>query len=75
MKIKLYTKENCDYSNMCKRFLQEREVEYQEVVLKSEKELINTIGKTLPQVIIDDISVGGYFDLIRIYNLKLITPQ
>ncbi|HEX4045044.1 MAG TPA: glutaredoxin 3 [Gammaproteobacteria bacterium] len=67
----LYTKENCPYCRMAKELLTEYHAAFQEirVDLDSNKlsEMIERSNRrTVPQIFINDQSIGGYDDLAEL---------
>ena len=66
MKVKIYTKENCIWCDRAKGLLNAHSIDFDEVDLSNNIERLNfykKIGdnvKTVPQVYIDDIRIGGY---------------
>ncbi|MDP6396580.1 MAG: glutaredoxin [Candidatus Marinimicrobia bacterium] len=71
MTVKIYSARWCPYCQMAKRFLAEKGVEYSEVNIEelgmSRKDLQKmTGGTTVPQIIIDDKSIGGYDNLMAL---------
>jgi thioredoxin reductase (NADPH) len=80
-KIYFFTKTNCPYCQKAKFFLDELNVKYKEyscddneeemrLKLKEKYNLSNLA--TFPQIIVDDVNIGGYSDLIEKYNSKEI---
>ena len=71
--IVIYRTEYCNYCDMAERLLDEMGVEYEEIDVTHDPEQRDTMvekagGKrTVPQIFIDDQSIGGYDDL---YALK-----
>jgi len=71
IKIIIYTKENCSYCTKAKKLLAEKKLDYQEirVDLAPEKriEMERLSGRrTMPQIFINDQSIGGYDDLFSL---------
>ena len=67
--IKIYTIAVCPYCSAAKRLLNERGLEYEEINIQNEgigrEKLVElTGGRTVPQIIIDDKSIGGYDNLL-----------
>ncbi|MCE3238153.1 MAG: grxC [Gammaproteobacteria bacterium] len=67
-KIILYTKENCSYCVKAKQLLTAKKLDYQEIRidLNPDKriEMERLSGRrTVPQIFINDQSIGGYDDL------------
>ncbi len=73
-KVFLYTTDPCGYCKMAKSLLQKRGVEYEEKLVfggtPEWEEMIKETGgaKTVPQVIIDGQTIGGYPELLRLHQ-------
>ena len=70
-KIFVYSTSWCQPCKLAKKLLQERGLEYQEIDIEergwSRDDLYETTGgRTVPQIIINDDTIGGYDDLIRL---------
>tara|TARA_Y100000590_G_C15334128_1_gene868884 strand:+ start:344 stop:583 length:240 start_codon:yes stop_codon:yes gene_type:complete len=70
-KIIVYSTSWCQPCKLAKKLLQERGLEYQEIDIEergwSRDDLYETTGgRTVPQIIINDDTIGGYDDLIRL---------
>ena len=65
----LYTKTFCGYCMAAKRFLKQREIEFEEINIQSDKTLREEMieraeGRyTVPQIFIDGFGIGGYTEL------------
>lgn len=77
MKVKIYSKENCDYCVKAKMLLKSKGINYEEysVYIKStediervKKELKIDDFKTVPQISIDGKYIGGYDELRKYFN-------
>ena len=71
----LYTLEGCGYCVLAKNFLDDRGVHYEVIDLGSNKDLrlklLNQTGQTtVPYVFIDGKFIGGYQDLVNLYDKK-----
>lgn len=67
-KVIVYTKENCPYCRLAKELLSARQVAYEEIRIdldekKMEEMLHRSNRRTVPQIFINDQSIGGYDDL------------
>jgi len=67
-KILIYTANLCPYCTMAKRLLDKKGAEYSEVNVDSkpglrEKMMQETRRRTVPQIYIGDLHVGGFDDL------------
>ena len=69
MKVSIYTKDNCIWCDRAKILLDSKKISYNEIDLSDDSERLKfyvKIGdnvKTVPQVFIDDIRIGGFQDL------------
>lgn len=77
MKVKIYSKENCDYCVKAKMLLKSKGINYEEysVDIKStediervKKELKIDDFKTVPQISINGKYIGGYDELRKYFN-------
>ena len=71
MNVKIYSTNWCPYCANTKRFLDERDIEYEEINIEAEgmsREDIEKItgGRTVPQIVIDENPIGGYDDLVSL---------
>ena len=71
MEIKIYSTNWCPYCANTKRFLNEKNIEFEEINI--EKEGMNredleklTGGRTVPQIVIDGNPIGNYDDLLTL---------
>ena len=71
MEVKIYSTNWCPYCANTKRFLNEKNIEFEEINI--EKEGMNredlekiTGGRTVPQIVIDGNPIGGYDDLLSL---------
>ena len=68
-KIEIYTKTYCPYCVMAKNLLQSKGLSFTEIQVDHNEEdlekMLNRSGgrKTVPQIFINDVHVGGYDDL------------
>ena len=74
MKVEIYTKNNCIWCDRAKLLLDSKDIEFKEIDLSDDKtreKFYNSIGenvKTVPQIYIDDLRIGGYQDLVAWFN-------
>jgi glutaredoxin 3 len=66
--VKIYTTTYCGYCFMAKRLLKQKGVPYEEIDCTRDPEtrkwLLDTTGRrTVPQIFIDGVPVGGYDEL------------
>jgi len=80
MKITIYSKPNCIYCDKSKALLKGLDLSYEEKMFgkdfKSPEELYEAVGKqvrTMPQIMIDDVLVGGYNQLVEFMADKGLT--
>jgi len=80
MKITIYSKPNCIYCDKSKALLKGLDLSYEEKMFgkdfKSPEELYEAVGKqvrTMPQIVIDDVLVGGYNQLVEFMADKGLT--
>jgi len=69
-KIEIYTRPGCGYCTHAKRLLSNKGLDFIEYDVYENPKYIKqlqtrTMGKTYPQVFIDDISVGGFTELLE----------
>ena len=69
-KILIYSTSWCQPCKLAKKLLQERGLDFQEIDIEekgwSRENLFDiTGGRTVPQVVINDDTIGGYDDLVR----------
>ena len=74
MKVEIYTKNNCIWCDRAKLLLDSKDIEFKEIDLSDDQKrekFYNSIGenvKTVPQIYIDDLRMGGYQDLVAWFN-------
>lgn len=72
--VKVYRTTYCGYCDMAKRFLKQLDVPFEEIDVTTDGEmrakLIELTGgkRTVPQIFIDDQPIGGYTDMMALYN-------
>tara|TARA_B100001029_G_scaffold56534_1_gene45638 strand:+ start:309 stop:548 length:240 start_codon:yes stop_codon:yes gene_type:complete len=69
-KILIYSTSWCQPCKLAKKLLQERGLDFQEIDIEekgwSREDLFDiTGGRTVPQVVINDDTIGGYDDLVK----------
>jgi glutaredoxin 3 len=67
-KVIIYSAENCSYCRMAKQLLNARDIPFEEVRVdldenKREEMIRLSKRRTVPQIFINDQSIGGYDDL------------
>lgn len=66
--VVIYTKDSCPYCTMAKQLLKSRDIAFSEIRVdldpsKLEEMVKRSQRKTVPQIFINDQSIGGYDDL------------
>ncbi len=72
-KVVLYSKDNCPFCRLAKELLTSRHIAFEEIRVDLDPakldEMIRLSQKrTLPQIFINDKSIGGYDDLAKLAN-------
>ena len=67
--IKVYTSSPCSFCSAAKQLLESRGYEYTEISLQGNQDLMMEVmqksgQRTVPQIFVDDHSVGGYQELL-----------
>ncbi len=67
-KVLIYTKDDCAYCVMAKKFLKNRDIVYEEIHLGSDFSKIEEVKsktgwRTMPVILIDNKVIGGYTDM------------
>jgi glutaredoxin 3 len=67
-KVIIYTKENCPYCRLAKELLSAHQMPYEEIRIdlddaKRDEMISLSNRRTVPQIFINDQSIGGYDDL------------
>ena len=77
MTITIYSKPNCVFCDKAKAMVKNLDLTYEEKMFgkdfKSPEELYEAVGKqvrTMPQIKIDDVLIGGYNQLIEFFADK-----
>jgi len=78
MKIVIYSKNNCVYCTKAKHLVKSLGLEYEEMSFEKDfngdvDKLVEHVGKkvrTMPQIKIDDVLIGGYNQLVEYFNDK-----
>lgn len=76
-KVLIYSTSWCGPCASAKRFLSERGISYREIDIEergmSREDLFDiTGGRTVPQIIINEKSIGGYDDLVQLDSNGLL---
>jgi len=75
MKIVIYSKNNCQYCTKAKHLVKSLGLEYEEMSFEKDfngdvDKLVEHVGKkvrTMPQIKIDDVLIGGYNQLVEYF--------
>ena len=72
--ILIYSTNWCSYCDLAKRFLDKKGWKYKEIKIEElgwDRSKLLEVGKatTVPQIVIDGEPIGGYDDLIKLYNV------
>ena len=69
MSVKLYTKNGCGYCTMAKNWLKNKDISFEEINIEEQPEarefVISEGHRTMPQIYINDKSIGGYQQLVE----------
>jgi len=70
MQIKMYTKGYCSFCYAAKNLLAKRGLSFEEIPLSgdvaAQQEMQRLTGRTtVPQILIDDMPIGGYTELVE----------
>lgn len=70
-KVVIYTKESCPYCRMTKELLSSRQQSFEEISIDQDPTKLDEMirlsqRRTVPQIFINDESIGGYDDLARL---------
>ncbi len=73
--IKIYTTSWCGPCKMAKRLLSEKgysftEIDIEENDMSREQMASITKGPTVPQILINDSPIGGFEDLVQLFNTE-----
>ena len=74
-KIKMYTTSWCGPCKMSKKFLAEKGYNFEEVDIEenniSREEMASmSKGHTVPQILINDLPIGGFEDLVKLFSTE-----
>lgn len=66
--IKIFTWSYCPFCQNAKKLLQEKSIDFEEIVLDNDEKKLEEIRKqtgqrTVPQIFIDETFIGGYSEL------------
>ena len=74
-KIKMYTTSWCGPCKMAKKFLAEKgynfeEIDIEEYNISREDMASMSKGHTVPQILINDLPIGGFEDLVKLFSTE-----
>ena len=74
-KIKMYTTSWCGPCKMAKKFLAEKGYNFEEIDIEensiSREEMASmSKGHTVPQILINDLPIGGFEDLVKLFSTE-----
>ena len=74
-KIKMYTTSWCGPCKIAKKFLAEKGYNFEEVDIEenniSREEMASmSKGHTVPQILINDLPIGGFEDLVKLFSTE-----
>ncbi len=69
-KIKIFTTDYCPYCVRAKAYFKDQNVPYEEINLSQDPEELMALKertglRTVPQIFVDDVLVGGYTDMME----------
>lgn len=69
--VRVYTTTSCSYCRAAKAFLSKRGIDFEEIDVTADPEarewLVEASGqRTVPQIFVGDVSVGGYTELVSL---------
>ena len=76
--LTLYTKDYCPYCTKAKNLLSSIGASFEEIDITETPEIIMELAKkskmrTVPQIFLDDISLGGYSDIEALHRAGKLT--
>jgi glutaredoxin 3 len=80
-RIELYTKSNCSFCLRAKALLDQKGLPYEEIRVDSSESALEEMIKrshgkrTVPQIFINDVSIGGYDDLWHLEQTKQLDEK
>lgn len=77
MNIIVWSKENCSYCVKAKTLLTIKGLEYEERLIGDKWDVAQLLeavpsAKSVPQIFIDDVYIGGYDDLYAYFDAKMV---
>ena len=74
-KIKIYTTSWCGPCKMAKKFLAEKGYNFEEIDIEenniSREDMASmSKGHTVPQILINDLPIGGFEDLVKLFSTE-----
>lgn len=73
MKVQIYTTQFCPYCVQAKAFFKQKNIVFDEIDLTGKWDELEALKtrtqfRTVPQIFIDDVFIGGYTDLVDKYK-------
>ena len=73
MKAEIYSKDNCSFCDRAKTLLKQKNIDYSEFkigVNLTREQFFERFpnARTVPQIVIDDVDIGGYDQLVNRLN-------
>ena len=79
-KVEIYTRPGCGYCTHAKRLLSNKGISFIEYDVYENPKYLNqlktrTVGRTYPQIFIEDVSVGGFTELLAKDQMDLLVTN
>jgi len=79
-KVEIYTRPGCGYCTHAKRLLSNKGISFIEYDVYENPKYLNqlhrrTIGRTYPQIFIENVSVGGFTELLAKEQMGLLVTN
>ena len=71
--VKIYSTSWCPSCVYAKRLLEEKNIKFEEIGMSREQLLDLTGGASVPQIVINDKSIGGFDDLLTLSQSGQLT--
>lgn len=73
VQVKLYTWSYCPFCQNAKKLLEEKGIDYEEIVLDNKEEELQelrqqTNQRTVPQIFVNGTFIGGYSELVEFFE-------
>lgn len=78
--VVIHTLATCPYCNNAKKFLKENGIEYKEITIEKQPQVVKKMKQehgwpTLPLILINGQLIGGYDDMIKLHKEKKLVPK